>query len=96
VTLTLTLQFVVGHEESLFLAAKNCSTECEIFAAVRETLESVLCLFGQERIYLYPSLNFQAQRNQMFCDKTVLIFMIHVVTFLWVAVGIVAVKRNIY
>jgi hypothetical protein len=52
----------------------------EVFPPVRETMVSVLCLFAQEGIFLSSSLELQAQRNQMFCDKFVLIFVIHVVT----------------
>jgi hypothetical protein len=52
----------------------------EVFPAVRETMVSVLCLFAQEGIFLFSALDFQVQRNQMFCDKVVLIFIIRVVT----------------
>jgi hypothetical protein len=52
---------------------------------------NVLCLFARERIYLSSSLDLEVQGNQMFCNKIVLIFIIHVVVFLWIAVGIVAV-----
>jgi hypothetical protein len=50
---------------------------------------SILCSFGREGIYLSSYLDLQAQRNQMFSEKIMLIFVIHVVIFLWMAVGIV-------
>jgi hypothetical protein len=49
--------------------------------AVTETMVSVLCLFAQEGIFLPSFLDLQVQRNQIFYDKVVLIFIIHVATF---------------
>jgi hypothetical protein len=60
-----------------------------MYPAGRETMVSVLCLFGREGIYLSSSRDLPAQRNQIFVIK--LIFIIHVVTFLWMAVGFAAV-----
>jgi hypothetical protein len=59
----------------------------EVFPAVRETMVSVLCLFAQEGIFLSSSLDLQVQRNQMFCDKVVLKFIIHVVIIFMVCCG---------
>jgi hypothetical protein len=53
----------------------------EAFPAVTETMVSVLCLFAQEGIFLSSSLDLQVRRNQMFCDKVVLISIIHVSSF---------------
>jgi hypothetical protein len=50
--------------------------QVEVFPALRETMVSVFCLFAQEGIFLSSSFDLQAQRNQMFCDKVVLIFII--------------------
>jgi hypothetical protein len=50
---------VVGLEESQLLADKN-STE----SSRRETMVSVLCLFGRERIYMPSSRDLPAQKNQ--------------------------------
>jgi hypothetical protein len=50
----------------------------EAFPAVTETMVSVLCLHRKEYFCLH---DLQVQRNQIFYDKVVLIFIIHVATF---------------
>jgi hypothetical protein len=63
----------------------------EKFPALRETMASPFCLFAVERVYMPSSPAVQGQRNRIYIDKIVLFFIIHVVTILWVAVGIVVV-----
>jgi hypothetical protein len=67
-----------------------------MFPALRETMVSAYRLFAAERIYSSSSPDIQGQRNRIFSCKIVLFFIFHVVTILWMAVGIVAVYNNVY
>jgi hypothetical protein len=53
----------------------------EIFPSLKETMVSVLCLFVQYRMFLSSSVDIQVERNQIFCCKIVIIFIIHVVIY---------------
>jgi hypothetical protein len=48
-----------------------------------------------ERIYLSSSLELQVQRNEIFCDRIVLISMSHVGNCYWMVAGTVAILHNV-
>jgi hypothetical protein len=53
----------------------------EIFPALRETMVSVLCLCSQKSVFL-SSVSSHGERNQIFYDMLVLVFIIHGVSFI--------------
>jgi hypothetical protein len=54
----------------------------EIFPAVSESMVSVLCLCAQKRILLLSSVNSHGLGNETFHHKLVLVFLLHVESFL--------------
>jgi hypothetical protein len=82
---------VNGSEDYPLVATKNCTTENwrNISWTKRNNGECFSPVCRTKSIFV-SSPDIPGQRNRIFFEKIVLIFIIHVVTILRVAVGIVA------